>query len=61
MFKSVLFEAHATYLHSFLQEFHSNVMSKADIIQATGESIAIFQEVQCLTPRYVGVFRSFSM
>lgn len=34
-----------------VQEFYNNVVSKADIIQATGESLTIFQEVQCLTPR----------
>ena len=34
-----------------VQEFYSNVLSKADIIQATGDAIANFTEVQCLTPR----------
>ncbi|XP_064613506.1 FACT complex subunit SSRP1-like isoform X2 [Liolophura sinensis] len=34
-----------------VQEFYNNVIAKADIIQATGESIAAFSEVQCLTPR----------
>ncbi|CAH1802193.1 unnamed protein product [Owenia fusiformis] len=34
-----------------VEEFHSNILAKADIIQAIGESIATFAEVQCLTPR----------
>lgn len=34
------------------QEFYNNVMAKADIIQATGDALTTFQEVQCLTPRY---------
>lgn len=34
-----------------VQAFHDNVMSKASIIQATGDAIAIFKELQCLTPR----------
>ena len=33
-----------------VNEFYKNVMSKADIIQATGDAVSIFQEVQCLTP-----------
>lgn len=36
-----------------VQAFHDNVMSKASIIQATGDAIATFKEVQCLTPRYL--------
>ncbi|KAK3580815.1 hypothetical protein CHS0354_025160 [Potamilus streckersoni] len=34
-----------------VQEFYNNVIQKADIIQATGDAITIFNEVQCLTPR----------
>ncbi|XP_033747604.1 FACT complex subunit SSRP1-like [Pecten maximus] len=34
-----------------VQEFYENVLDKADIIQATGETIAVFTEVHCLTPR----------
>jgi hypothetical protein len=34
------------------QEFHENITVKADIIQATGDALAIFEEIQCLTPRY---------
>ena len=34
-----------------VQSFMEAVMNKASIIQATGESIATFQELQCLTPR----------
>ena len=39
------------FLPNIIQEFYKNVLSKADIIQATGDAVAIFQEVQCLTPR----------
>lgn len=34
-----------------VQEFYENVLDKADIIQATGETIAVFTEIHCLTPR----------
>lgn len=33
------------------QAFAQNVLSKADVIQATGDAICIFRELQCLTPR----------
>ncbi len=39
----------------FWQEFYKNVIAKADIIQATGDAIAVFSEVQCLTPRYTNL------
>lgn len=35
----------------FLQAFAQNVLSKADVIQATGDAVCIFKELQCLTPR----------
>ena len=35
-----------------LQEFHKNVMAKAEVIQLVGDAITNFTEVQCLTPRY---------
>jgi len=41
-----------------LQEFHELVMKNADIIQATGDAVCVFPEVQCLTPRYV-LFNGF--
>ncbi|XP_053307153.1 FACT complex subunit SSRP1 [Spea bombifrons] len=31
--------------------FVQNVLSKADVIQATGDAVCIFRELQCLTPR----------
>uniref|UniRef100_A0A8C6NKG7 FACT complex subunit SSRP1 n=1 Tax=Nothobranchius furzeri TaxID=105023 RepID=A0A8C6NKG7_NOTFU len=31
--------------------FAQNVLSKADVIQATGDAVCIFKELQCLTPR----------
>lgn len=34
-----------------VDEFYDNVMKKADILQATGDAICLFSEVQCLTPR----------
>ncbi|KAK3083995.1 hypothetical protein FSP39_006426 [Pinctada imbricata] len=34
-----------------VNEFYENVLDKADIIQATGDALAVFTEVQCLTPR----------
>lgn len=35
----------------FIQAFAQNVLSKADVIQATGDAVCIFKELQCLTPR----------
>lgn len=32
-------------------ECYTNVMSKADVIQATGDAITTFTEILCLTPR----------
>lgn len=40
-----------TYQCVLLQAFAQNVLSKADVIQATGDAICIFRELQCLTPR----------
>jgi structure-specific recognition protein 1 len=34
-----------------VQSFHDKVLAKADIVQATGDAIASFSEMQCLTPR----------
>lgn len=39
------------YWFVLLQAFAQNVLSKADVIQATGDAICIFRELQCLTPR----------
>lgn len=35
-----------------VEAFQRQVMPKASVISATGDAIAIFREVQCLTPRY---------
>ncbi len=35
-----------------VEQFHQKVLAHADVIQATGDSIAVFPEVQILTPRY---------
>ena len=37
------------------QAFHDRVIAKADVLQATGDAIASFSEMQCLTPRWVVV------
>ncbi|KAM3913026.1 FACT complex subunit SSRP1 isoform 2-T2 [Leptodactylus fuscus] len=34
-----------------VEAFAKNVLSKADVIQATGDAVCIFRELQCLTPR----------
>ncbi|KAL1023590.1 hypothetical protein UPYG_G00043250 [Umbra pygmaea] len=34
-----------------VEVFRDNVLSKADVIQATGDALYIFRELQCLTPR----------
>ncbi|KAJ8000902.1 hypothetical protein DPEC_G00185210 [Dallia pectoralis] len=34
-----------------VEVFRDNVLSKADVIQATGDALCIFRELQCLTPR----------
>lgn len=34
-----------------VEAFSQNVLSQADIIQATGDALCIFRELQCLTPR----------
>lgn len=31
--------------------FHKNVMKNASVISVSGDAIAIFREIQCLTPR----------
>ncbi|KAL4224373.1 FACT complex subunit ssrp1 [Mactra antiquata] len=36
---------------SNVQDFYNQVMENADIIQATGDAVCVFPEVQCLTPR----------
>ncbi|XP_026855107.2 FACT complex subunit SSRP1a isoform X1 [Electrophorus electricus] len=34
-----------------VEVFSQNVLSRADVIQATGDAVCIFKELQCLTPR----------
>jgi structure-specific recognition protein 1 len=34
-----------------ITQFSAQVMNKASVISATGDAIAIFREIQCLTPR----------
>lgn len=36
-----------------VEAFHQQVMEKASVISVSGDAIAIFREIQCLTPRYV--------
>uniref|UniRef100_A0A8C1GN28 FACT complex subunit SSRP1 n=1 Tax=Cyprinus carpio TaxID=7962 RepID=A0A8C1GN28_CYPCA len=40
-----------TGAHTTSNAFAQNVLSKADVIQATGDAVCIFKELQCLTPR----------
>ena len=39
-----------------VEAFQSRILEKASVITATGETLAIFTEVHCLTPRLVNVF-----
>lgn len=34
-----------------VEAFHKQVMKKASVISVSGDAIAIFREIQCLTPR----------
>ncbi|XP_060783304.1 FACT complex subunit SSRP1a [Neoarius graeffei] len=34
-----------------VEVFSQNILSQADVIQATGDAVCIFKELQCLTPR----------
>lgn len=34
-----------------VDQFHKEVMEKASVISVSGDAIAIFREIQCLTPR----------
>ncbi|XP_072293883.1 FACT complex subunit SSRP1a [Eucyclogobius newberryi] len=34
-----------------VEAFAENVLSQADVIQATGDAVCVFKELQCLTPR----------
>ena len=43
-----------------VEAFQRQVMQKASVISATGDAIAIFREIQCLTPRYCGIFRRYN-
>lgn len=40
-----------TWAALHFQAFAQSVLSKADVIQATGDAVCIFKELQCLTPR----------
>ncbi|XP_017879490.1 FACT complex subunit Ssrp1 [Ceratina calcarata] len=45
-----------------VEAFHQQVMEKASVISVSGDAIAIFREVQCLTPRGrydIKIFQSF--
>lgn len=33
--------------------FYQNVMKQASVISVSGDAIAIFREIPCLTPRFV--------
>lgn len=36
-----------------VESFQQQVMQKASVISVSGDAIAIFREIQCLTPRYL--------
>ncbi|XP_050590377.1 FACT complex subunit Ssrp1 isoform X2 [Bombus affinis] len=45
-----------------VEAFHQQVMEKASVISVSGDAIAIFREIQCLTPRGrydIKIFQSF--
>lgn len=45
-----------------VEAFHEQVMAKASVISVSGDAIAIFREIQCLTPRGrydIKIFQSF--
>lgn len=39
--------------------FQKNVMDKASVISVSGDAIAIFREIHCLTPRFVDLSKKF--
>uniref|UniRef100_A0A674C7K5 Structure specific recognition protein 1 n=1 Tax=Salmo trutta TaxID=8032 RepID=A0A674C7K5_SALTR len=45
-----------------VEVFRDSVLSKADVIQATGDAVCIFKELQCLTPRgrYIRTHKPYS-
>lgn len=44
-----------------VEAFHQQVMEKASVISVSGDAIAIFREIQCLTPRYVYMFKKYNL
>lgn len=36
-----------------VEAFQKQVMDQASVISVSGDAIAIFREIQCLTPRYM--------
>ena len=44
-----------------VEAFQQQVMQKASVISATGDAIAIFREIQCLTPRYCKIHYSLKI
>lgn len=43
-----------------VEAFQQQVMDKASVINVSGDAIAIFREIHCLTPRYyfVSLFKT---
>lgn len=37
-----------------IEAFHQQVMKQADVINVSGDAIAIFREIHILTPRFAG-------
>lgn len=44
-----------------VDSFQQQVMQKASVISVSGDAIAIFREIQCLTPRYLVMQEIFSI
>lgn len=42
-----------------VEAFHKQVMDQASVISVSGDAIAIFREIQCLTPRYASCTKLF--
>lgn len=43
-----------------VEAFQQRVMDKASVINVSGDAIAIFREIHCLTPRYVTKIQKYN-
>lgn len=44
-----------------VEAFQQRVMDKASVINVSGDAIAIFREIHCLTPRYIETYSIISV